>query len=309
MNLGKYLFGIREEYFHKISSEERKKQFFAFNLLAMMFFVLVSLSFIAGICYGLVVFQVWSLAIITGVFLGGISFVLLLLVLFLNMTTNYQKLYSTMTDMSEVFKTYQNQDLSGMSDEKALQIVQTHKMELREKNLFPDHRPFYVSGIIVSLIKVVLIIVLSCIAANGLEMLIFKDMLNESMDVIKNSPELNAENTNGTWAREMLEEKEKKPFLLINCQSIIMIHEILSLGLGKWKVTLDLLFFLLYLIPFILVKKSSRYASGLFLKEVALSDISISLMAFLLTQRKCQQIKKTISDEYDYDQLLNNKST
>jgi len=319
MNLGKYIFGIREEYFHKVSTEERKKQFFAYNLLAAMFFVLVLLACIAGFCYGLLIFHHVILASITAVLLGGVSFVLLLLVLFLNMTTSYRDLYTKMTDMSEVFNSYYNIDLTGMSDEKAQQIVQSYKMELREKNIVPDPSPFYFSGIFVSIIKLSLILILSCVVANGIEMLMFKDKLNESMAQIKTSQELqqqmlatdsmgiNHEQIYARWTYEMLTETDERPFILINCQSIMMVVDILNLALGKWKIVLDLLFFLLFFIPFMLVRKSRRYAGGIFLKEVALTDISISLMTFLLARKKCQQIKYTLENEFDYSQLANKK--
>jgi hypothetical protein len=321
MNLGKYLFGIREEYFNKVSSEERKKQFFAYNLLAAMFYIMVSLAVIAGVCYGLVIFHNWVFALLTGVFLGGISFVLLLLVLFLNMTTNYQDLYSKMTDMKEVFQQYYNQDLTGLSDEQAQKLVQTYKMNLREENLFPDAPPFHFSGIFVSLIKIILILVLSCVIANGIEMLMFKNTLNQSMAEIKNSSILQTQNGGlkdsvdlmkdevyVKWTQNMLQEPVDHPFLLIDCQSLLMINDILYLALGKWKTFLDVLFFALFLIPFMIVKKSRRYAGGVFLKEVSLSDISTSHMFYLLAQRKCQQVNHTLKNEYDYNHMMNKKT-
>jgi hypothetical protein len=56
------------------------------------------------------------------------------------------------------------------------------------------------------------------------------------------------------------------------------------------------------------VKKSRKYAGGVFLKEVALSDITTSFMFFLLAQRKIQQVKKTIENEYDYSKLLKKRN-
>jgi hypothetical protein len=62
----------------------------------------------------------------------------------------------------------------------------------------------------------------------------------------------------------------------------------------------------LFIIPLILVKKSRKYGGGIFLKEVALSDISTSLMFYLLARRKSQQVRKIIEAE-DYEtKLLNN---
>jgi hypothetical protein len=46
----------------------------------------------------------------------------------------------------------------------------------------------------------------------------------------------------------------------------------------------------------------------LFLKEVSLSDISISYMSFLLARRKCQQVKNILENEYDYNQLMKKKA-
>ena len=97
MNLGKYLFGIREEYFTKVGDKEKDRQFLVYNNLSLMFYTLIAISTLAGVIYGLVLFNTWSIAIGVGLFLGGISFALLLLVFFLNMTTNQQNLYLTIT--------------------------------------------------------------------------------------------------------------------------------------------------------------------------------------------------------------------
>jgi len=64
--------------------------------------------------------------------------------------------------------------------------------------------------------------------------------------------------------------------------------------LGPTKVLIDMLFYCLFLIPFILVRKSRQYAHGAYLREIAIRDISISYMSFLLTQRKCQQLEEEI---------------
>lgn len=323
MNLGKYLFGIREEYFAKVSEDEKRNQFFAYNVLAGMYFILVLFAFAAGLFYGLVIFQSWILSVVIGLFFAGISFILLLLVLFLNMTTQYEKLYEKMTDNSSVIDAYQHQDLSGLSDEEAVRITQEYKMKLRDENKEPEKTPFHFSNIFTSTIKVSLVLIISCIVANGLELFIFHQKLNESMEKIRNNNELKTmalkakdkslpviekqgDVTLAAWTMEMVTENPENPFILIDCHSILMVFDVLDASLGKYKVIFDLLFALLFIIPLILVKKSRKYGGGIFLKEVALSDISTSLMFYLLARRKSQQVRKIIEEE-DYETKLLNK--
>jgi hypothetical protein len=106
------------------------------------------------------------------------------------------------------------------------------------------------------------------------------------------------------WTLDMVREKPEEPFVMIDCYSILMVFDIMDFSMGKFKVVFDLLFAILFIIPFILVKKSRKYAGGLFLKEVALSDITTAYMFYLLAERKRQQTQKFIEEEYDYTRLL-----
>lgn len=318
MNLGKYLFGIREEYFHQSTDDERKEQYFSYNLLAAMFWVLVIFSMIAGVCYGLSIFQSWFIAICMGLFLGAISFILLLLVLFLNMTTNHKELYDKMTNMNLVYDEFEQHDFSSISDEKAQTIIQDHKIKLRVNNEHADRTNYHFSGVFTSSIKVIVILVLSCIVANGFELFIFSSKLNNSLHAVKNSPILQKAASPDSlsffqsgerkmiakWTIDMLTEKKEQPFILIDSYSIILSFQLLDIALGKWKMIFDFLFALLFLIPFVIVKKSRRYAGGAYLKELALADISTSFMFWVIMKRKCAQIKTTIENEYGYEKLI-----
>ena len=116
MNLGKYIFGVREEYFAKVSTKEKERQFLVFNNLTLMYFILVGFTILSGLVFGIMIFNNILLAIGISLFLGAICFVLLLLVFYLNMTTNYQGLYLTMTNMEPLFETHYKEDLKGLSD-------------------------------------------------------------------------------------------------------------------------------------------------------------------------------------------------
>jgi hypothetical protein len=319
MNLGKYIFGIRKSYFEKTDQKVQERQIKVYNYLALMFYTLVAVSIVAGGIYGLVLFNSWIYALVIGLFLGFISFILLLLVLFLNMTTNYQDLYVKMTNMKPILEKYYTQNLEHLSDEEAHKIVTEQKMLLRESSQEAQQDPFRLSNIITSAIKVSLILILSCVVANAMEFAMFHGKLNETLNQIKNderiqacaSLEINEENSElqnkqiiAKWTLDMLKEKPNEPFILIDSQSVLLSMQILDLCLGKFKILLDVLFALLFLTPFILVKKSKEYAGGVFLKEAALVDISSSFMFFLLAQRERQRIKRKIETEFDYNTLF-----
>jgi len=321
MNLGKYLFGFREEYFDEVDPEIRTRQFRVYNLLALMLLVLVGLSFCAGLIYGLIIFNSWGHAITIGLFLAGISFILLLLVLFLNMTTNYRSLYEKMTYMESEFKPYYGQDLKDLSDEMAHQMVQEKKNLLRETNLSPDPNQFHFSNIVTSSIKVILILILSIVVGNALELFMFRQRVNESLNRIEHahqlSPEYQNDSTNviepelsslASWTKSMVQEDPNDPFKLIHSRSFILSFDVLARSIGNWKITFDVLFALLFLTPILIVKKSKEYAGGTYLKEVALADISTSFLFFLLSQRKIQHIKDKIEREYDYEKAFKAKS-
>ena len=325
MNLGKYIFGTRTFLLEKVEEKARLGQYRAYNLLALMFYTLVIACFVSGMVYGLVLFNDWFLAILLGLFLGFISFVLLILVLFLNLTTNHQDLYNKMTNMSDIFKQYDGQDFTHLSDEEAIKIVHEQKMLLRETNHTASFDHFHISGIFSSAIKVVLILVISCVVSNAMELLMFHKSLNNTLAQIEASPMINAaaalQDSTGSiyhlsadqqhkqvlakWTLDMLQDEPGKPFKLIHSQSILLAFEVLDMSLGKFKIVMDVLFALLFLTPFVLVRKSHEYGGGELLKEAALMDISISYYAFLITQRESKKITDRISTEYDYQALIN----
>ena len=134
INLGKYLFGFRTEYLVKVDEDERKSQLFSFNALSLMLLALTAISFLAGFIYGVIVFQNVAIAVFVGFVFSSIAFLLLLLTLFLNMTTQHKDLYTKMTDMENVFVEFKEVDFKNISDEQAMKTVSDYTMGLRDKN-------------------------------------------------------------------------------------------------------------------------------------------------------------------------------
>jgi len=320
MNVGKYIFGIDKLYLNGYEKKIIRRQVIVYNALSLMLLTLTVLVFIAGYTYGLVIFGHWLYALLAGIVFSFISFIILLLVLFLNMTTKHKSLYDMMTNMESVFKKYYGKDLTLITDAEAHKIVEENKQKISVSSIEPDDDTFHWSKIVTSTIKVVLILIISVVTANGIELLMFRNNINESFAIIKSSEELykpilqkknlNSQIqypfkvNNAEWTLSMLEEDPGKPFQIINSYSILLAIDVMNMSLSKWKILIDVLFSLLFLTPFILVKKSKEYSGGEYQKEVAIHVINTSLMFFLLSQRECQQIKQTIYEDFDYESAL-----
>jgi hypothetical protein len=317
MNLGKYIFGIREEYILRLEQQEREEQFLAYNLLTAMFLVLVLLIFVSTVCYGLIIFQSWLPSIIMALFFSVILFVLLLLVLFLNMKSNVQQLTEKMTDFDEYYESIKEPRFINFNDDEALEYSIEHERILRSSSEKDGQPSFHISHLFITTIKVFLVILISFIVANGMEMLLFHNKLNETLHVVRESNQIksvisdttsavlyrNENQIAANWTLNMLTEKPENPFILIDSYSFLLSFEILNLCLGKWKIVFDLSFSILFLIPFFLVKKSSRYAGGGYLRELTFSHLSTTLLFRILTDRKAASIHKELQ-EIDYELIF-----
>lgn len=303
MNLGKYIFGIREEYLMHSSPSHRKRQLFIYNVLSVMLLFLTVLILISGIIYGLVIFQNWIIAILTGFFLAGVTFNLLLLVLFLNLNSGFSDLNEQVTEMEPVFNEYRPIDLSNSSDEDLKKIVEKFISEMRNKHISPDQGRFHFSNILKSTIKVGLIMIIAVIVSSALQLFIFKEQINNSIKQVRNSPiiheRLNEKDTiqisndqmhHAEWILEMV-QPDKNSHSFLECKSIMLTFDLLHSSIGGFKIVIDVLIIVLFLLPFILIQKGNEFRGGDYLKEVCLSNIRISFYSFLISERETQRIK------------------
>lgn len=306
MNLGKYIFGIREEYLEKVPLEEKSRQLRVYNILTLMLFFLTFLIFVSGIIYGLILLQSWFYALLTGLFLAIISFNLMLLALFLNLTTSYKELNNTMTDMEILFKEHSEEDLTQIEDINLKSKTQELKMQLRETNITPSFDRFHFSNIFKVFIKIILLLILSIFVSTALEIFFFKNNINNSIEYIQHSNILIETSThqdstinhrnlilkeNAQWIIEMRESLNQE-IDFIHCNSITFTLDVLYRSLGNYKILMDILISFLFLIPLFFVIKSKEFSGGQFLKESALNNIATSYYFNLISQKKKQQIHK-----------------
>ena len=319
MIIGTYIFGIRKELLSRLPEEVARRQTFIYNMLGLMLIVLALLGAASGLIYGLVLFNHWGLAIACGIFLGGVFFLLLQLLLFLSLQTRYRSLKEQLANMESLYSDYKGLNMSTISDEEALEIVSNYRLTASASQIKTEPNPFHLSQLLISASIVSLALLLSFIVASAIEIWMFRNSLNEKFHEIKHSTELNhlakdyqqQRNTSfneqkmeAYWTLKMVDNSAGESFKLIHCHSILMTFDVLMAGIGKTKVLIDLLFACVFLIPYILVKKSDEISGGELLKQVTIDSISTSLLMHLLSTREIQRAKHKIETEYNYSETL-----
>jgi hypothetical protein len=319
MMLGLHLFGMRKNLLHQLPGEVAKRQVNIYNLLALMLLVLSILGAASGLIYGLVIFNNWAIAVGCAVLLGFIFFLLLQLLLFLSLQTRFKEIKSQLSNMNNLYEQYKDHDLSGISDEEALEMTTNYRMTMRESAIIAEPTPFHFSQLIISTLFVSIILTISFLVASAIQIWMYRTTLNNTFFEIKNSTEIVElaeaskkqekplfleQKMEAVWTLQMLTPAKGEDFKFVNCQSILMTFDVLFSGLGNTKIVIDLLFALLYLIPFLIVKRSEEVAGGALLKEASIEAIGKSYLMFLLSSRDIQKTKRKIETTFDYDKVL-----
>ncbi len=319
MIIGTYIFGIRKELLNHLPEEVARRQTFIFNMLGLMLIVLALLGTASGLIFGLVLFNHWGLAIACGIFLGGVFFLLLQLLLFLSLQTRYRNLKEQLSDMESLYNDYKGLNMTTLSDEEALEIVSNYRLTASASHIKTEPNPLHLSQLLISASIVSLALLLSFIVASAIEIWMFRHSLNEKFQEIKYSTELNhlakdyqqqgnttfnEQKMEAYWTLKMVDNSTGEAFKLIHCHSLLMTFDVLMAGIGNTKVLIDLLFACVFLIPYILVKKSDEISGGELLKQVTIDAISTSLLMHLLSTREIQRVKHNIETEYNYSETL-----
>jgi hypothetical protein len=184
-----------------------------------------------------------------------------------------------------------DEDFSELTNEKIKEIVYVAKNKLREKtSLNPPNRDIKRHPLTMSL-RVLILTIIGLVFANGLELYLFNNQINE---VLNDLIILYTAN-NETWLVEnMLSPKSGSSFSVINTNSLLLALEVLNKGLGNWKIFIDLMFILIFLMPLIIVLKSKEIKQSEYVQELDLSELTITFYHYLHTQRLCKKIESEI---------------
>jgi hypothetical protein len=288
--------GIDIDLLKKADPNERDRQIRMLSLLSIMLIVIGIISTISAVVFLVIIFHNWLIAIGGAIFIGMVAFNLYRLLVMTAMD-------ATGTILGEYLKNHElhifeqvspDAHFENISDQRLLDMAANAKEQLREKPLLDrTKKGIDFSTILTMMFRVMMLSVLALIFATGLEILIFKDQINQVLEQMKTL----YHQTGDTWmVEQMLTPLPDDEFYLIHTNSLLLVLDVLNEGMGYWKLVMDLIFLILFLIPLAIVFRSKELAKGVYIKEWALSSITISYYHHLITQKYCSIIKTRIAE-------------
>jgi len=150
------------------------------------------------------------------------------------------------------------------------------------------------SDILTMTLRVVILSIIALVFATGIELFIFKNQINDVLLQLKSQYIIHGE----TWmVVNILTPSPNDQFYIFNANSLLLAIDILERGLGYWKVVMDIIFLVIFLIPLALVFKSKEIKQSEYMRELALSEITITFYHYLHTQRLCQKIIQDLKNK------------
>ena len=300
------LFGIDISFFEKLPKEETNRQLYIYNWLG---FFIIFLALIGGFSfsiYSTIIFNKIAISIFVGIISFLIFLNLLLLIMLLTLVPQSNEAYSFWINKSDEYTKYYNVKLGNLSEEEIQREVYSKKEILRDK-FIKDRFKFRkegLGGFINLFVKVGLIIFIGLIISSGIQIFIFSTEINSTIQEFINSSIFNEDEK--IWLSEMCTQNKNSKFILINSKSIILVFKVLVSGLGIWKFVIDIIFILIYALPIIIFRKSYEFNSGSYMRELVLSEYSISFYHFLKTKVFINNIKQKQAN-FDLSNAINKK--
>jgi hypothetical protein len=295
----KYL-GIDSDLLKKVDPKQNERQTFIMSSLAIMLFVLSIIVFISSTVYTLIIFHNVIISILAGLFLSVVIFNLYRLLVITALDVSETTLEKYYADHYIHYDDYvsRNQDFTDITDENIDAIVNKAKDDLREKTSINFESNYKKNLFLTHGIRVFILSIIALVFANGIELFLFNNeiniVLNDLLDFYVTK--------NDTWyINNILKPALGDNFYIIDSNSLLLALEILNFGLGNWKILLDFLFIILFILPLAIVLKSNEVKRSEYIRELALSELTITFKHFLLTQRFCKNILYKIrSTNIDY---------
>jgi hypothetical protein len=280
------ILGFDKDLLLKTDAKLGERQNYIMSMLAIMLIFITIICFASSSIYVLTIFHSWPIAIVIALFLSYVVFNLYRLFIMTSFNVSgssleayykkHEKHYAEHIDMAG--------DMSGITDAEIKEITAVSKDQLRQKSVM--NASTFADVFAIS-IQVISISIIALIFATGIELYIFKDQINTILEELKNQYSSHGD----TWMVEnMLTAEKGNDFIVFNTNSLLLLIDLLNRGLGNWKIVIDLLFLIIFLIPLVLVTKSKEIRQGDYMRELALSEITISFYSYLNAQRYCQKI-------------------
>jgi hypothetical protein len=289
--------GVDRDLLKKVDPELNERQTFILSSLSIMLIIISLICFFSSILYALIVFHNWWIAICVGFFLALVVFNLYRLFVMTALDVSGSSLEEFYIDHEKHYAEHHEigSDMTNVSDEKIQEIVAISKEKLREKSQMDiGRKQLKFSDVLTMTLRVVILSIIAIVFATGIELFIFKNQINDVLEQLKNQYISHGE----TWMVEnILTPGPNDQFYIFNANSLLLAIDILERGLGNWKVVMDIIFLVIFLIPLALVFKSKEIKQSEYMRELALSEITITFYHYLHTQKLCQKIIQEVKNK------------
>jgi hypothetical protein len=290
--------GFDERIMQKVEAKQVERQKFIFSILTLMLFAIGLLVLFSSMVYMLIIFHSWFIALATGLFLALIVFNIYRFLIVSAVNASYSGLAEFQSNHERAYTDYSNNevDFSIITEEQIQHSVNTKKEELRAIFAAPGIiATSKDNGLATMIVRVLFISIFAVIFATGIELFIFKDAINSTLAETKSL--LLTEQPDSWILHEILSPEDEDGFIWLNSNSLLLLINILGAALGYWKLLLDLLILIIFLMPLVLVFRSKEILFGSYVQELALHEIAVSHYHYLITQKNCALLIHQIKDE------------
>ena len=275
--------GIDRDVMQKLPIDVVKRQLFIFNSISLTLIVIGLMTSVSGTIYSLIIFHSWLISIGVGIFIGAVVYNLYRLFLMTGLDLKGSSLAYYHMKHENHYVENNLYSLDGSAYQHADEVLKGWAVEakdkLRSKVSVNSNHPRNVFTVSV---RVFVIALIAVIFANGLEILIFSQPINMALSGLRQS--LPTED----WTyKYILTAQVDEPFILIDANSLLLTFDALDSGLGKWKTLMDIIVFIIYMIPLIVIYRSKEIRHGAYVQEQALHEINKTTYHYLRTQKYC----------------------
>lgn len=292
--------GVDEGLLKKVDPKLNERQTYIFSSLSLMLIVVSFFCFISSVIYTLIIFHNWFIALGVGIFIALTVFNLYRLFVMTALDVSGSSLEEYYINHEKHYDEYvqPDTDYEKFTDASILELTSISKQKLREKSEMDiGDKKNQFSDILTMAFRVIILTIIAMVFATGIELFIFKNQLNEVLEQLKFQYSLHGE----TWIVDnILTPDAHDQFYIFNTNSLLLAIDILCRGLGFWKIVIDLIFIIIFLLPLILVFKSKEIKQSEYMRELALSEITITFYHFLHTQRICKKILRELESKKIY---------
>lgn len=288
---------IDDSLYQKAEQEAKKKEIFIFFCLSAMIVVLSIIAAVSTFVYISIVFKSVLIAISTAIFMFLVIFNLIRLMFITSITAYHTKIGVFQLDHSIAFEDIR----FGVDEEK--DEIKIHEAVNKKKEALRNlsrtkgsYSPDFAQRISF-LFKIFFLSFLAIIFATGIELLIFSPQLNQAFISIR---ELFANKPDSWILTQAIPAADN--YLILDTNSILLAIDMLYAGLGITKFLIDLVFVLLFVIPLVIIYRSKKIYDSNYVRELVLSEVSISYYHYLITERACDKISEKIM-KYDLNYM------